>query len=169
MDAHIVESKSTKKFDHEVEIAHVRVAFRQRQYLCSNLMKESKHFSLSGNELETNLIHFTTRSKKNFQDFIDCSGISYEHDFVYVTKEEKEEAMKIENKTKEQIKSEIFKIIASLGETIGTLYYECFLKEVKNKNKKDFISFYYKLIDIRNNIPLEAETPEENDSQEPEL
>ena len=103
------------------------------------------HTDLKGKPLEKGLVNFTERAKRNFKQHISLKG-NNKHDFVYITDQEKQEAQKVENLTKEQLKEKIFEGTRTLESYLGKLYYELFQKDVKNQKKITYISFYEKIM-----------------------
>ena len=87
--------------------------------------------------------HFADRKAK---------GDVYQHQPSYVTKEEKESSLLVENMTKKDIHVSIFKSLEKLPEELSLLREDYFKKEVRKKNRDSYIKLYCMLEDILQEI-----------------
>ena len=67
----------------------------------------------------------------------------YNHKAIYLTEEEKNHYLKMENLTKREIKSKILKMLDSLDDKKRMLNEEYFNREFKRNNKDSYIDYFY--------------------------
>ena len=67
----------------------------------------------------------------------------YHHKGIYLTEEEKNHYLKMENLTKREIKSKILKMLDSLDDEKRMLNEEYFNREFKRNNKDSYIDYFY--------------------------
>ena len=81
-----------------------------------------------------------------------------------MTEKDYEEANRIENLTKDQIKVKLFQIMDTLPTAEGALQQEKFQKLVKNCPKSKYIEFFYEICDLQRDLVVE-----ENETEQFEL
>ena len=100
--------------------------------------------------LNRDMLSFSSFSQCNFVSYVDkvSKGETYSHESMHVTEEEKNEYLKIEKLTKNEIKNKIMTILDTLDDDARTLNEEYFKKEIKNKSKSKHIDYFYYLKDL---------------------
>ena len=78
-----------------------------------------------------------------------------------MTEKDYEEANKIENLTKDQIKVKLFQIMDTLPTAEGALQQEKFQKLVKNCPKSKYIEFFYEICDLQRDLVVEEDETEQ--------
>ena len=78
-----------------------------------------------------------------------------------MTEKDYEEASKIENLTKDQIKVKLFQIMDTLPTAEGALQQEKFQKLVKNCPKSKYIEFFYEICDLQRDLVVEEDETEQ--------
>ena len=78
-----------------------------------------------------------------------------------MTEKDYEEANRIENLTKDQIKVKLFQIMDTLPTAEGALQQEKFQKLVKNCPKSKYIEFFYEICDLQRDLVVEEDETEQ--------
>ena len=78
-----------------------------------------------------------------------------------MTEKDYEEANRIENLTKDQIKVKLFQIMDTLPTAEGALQQEKFQKLVKNCPKSKYIEFFYEICDLQRDSVVEEDETEQ--------
>ena len=145
-----------------IQINRVRTYIRKQKYLEDPFTKE-QHVSMDGkNILHQDLVNFSTTSQENLSQYIQVR-LKGERDFkvqpIYVTLEEYEDANKVENLTKEQLKVKIFELIENIHSEDALFHEESFQKSIKNGSKQKYIDFFYELCEVQDD---EEELPQDH-------
>ena len=80
-----------------------------------------------------------------------------------MTEKDYEEANRIENLTKDQIKVKLFQIMDTLPTAEGALQQEKFQKLVKNCPKSKYIEFFNKICDLQRDLVVEEDETEQSE------
>ena len=128
------------------EIAAVRELLRSNSYLLRP--KEDKLITdvLGRDSLSEEILEITQAALTRFE--VCKTGHTNDKFILPVTKIECDQQKKIENKTKSDIEKEIFVCLDQLDELSLPLYEERYRKDVRNKNKGDYIAFYLELMNV---------------------
>ena len=133
------------------EVSALRVAIRKNEYLL-HPYENKKHISFEGKQLDHDLVKFSKIANDNKAEYDrECEkakgyAFNVRLQKVYITPEERDNDNKIENKSKEQIQEIISQLIQRLKDVdqgMAEQYEEYFYTQIKRKNKKQYIDFYY--------------------------
>ena len=78
-----------------------------------------------------------------------------------MTEKDYEEANRIENLTKDQIKVKLFQIMDTLPTAEGALQQEKFQKLVKNYPRSKYIEFFNEICDLQRDLVVEEDETEQ--------
>ena len=155
-------SEEVYKRHNTVQVKKVRWFVRQNKYLLNPSMEEIPHSSMNLKmKMSEDLIKLPSIAVENITNYIKAkiAGKTVKLTPVFVTREEEEEFCSIQNKTKDEIKVLIYKLIETLDKESAKLQCEVFEKTVKRKKKEDYIEFFQSLIE-----QIEGGDAEENGS-----
>ena len=142
-------SEEVYKRHNTVQVKKVRRFVRKNKYLL-NPMQEIPHSSMDLKmKMCEDLIKLPSIAVENTTNYIKAKivGETVKLTPVFVTQEEEEEFCSIQNKTKDEIKVLIYKLIETLDRESAKLQCEIFEKTVKRKRKEDYIEFLQSLIE----------------------
>ena len=137
-----------------MQIMKVRSYVRLRKYLL-NPLETNEHKSMDGkNTLSEDLIKLPSIAISNAKEYINAkiNGASIKLTPVFVTQEDEEEYCSLQNKTKDEIKTLIYRVIETFDKDTSKFQYEIFDKTVKRKKKEDYIEFFLSLAEQIENV-----------------
>jgi len=138
------------KRKNDVQIMKVRQFVRNSKYLLDP-MTEREHTSIdTKNRMSEDLIKLPSIAIDNTIEYIKAKvkGDSVKLTPVFVTQKDENEHCSLQNKTKDEIKTLIYRLIENLDEETAKLQYEIFTKTVKKEKKEKYIEFFLSLVEV---------------------
>ena len=140
-----------------------RSHLRDSQYLADPKSGTELHTSMSGVELDSQLVNMSEIANKRRvfhmrQLFVSDYVMPSLHDIpqpLFVTAKEREEFCKISNKPNDTIRVLVLELIDQLDCSNLRAHYNEMWKRVKNKKKEDLVAFYEKVKEeVEDQMPL---------------
>ena len=137
----------------------MRTSLRRKCYL-DNAEKEVPHTSVDGKcVLNEELVNFTWEAKERLEEIVKTKFHNHniKSKSICATRAEFEDQCLIDNFTKNEILVRIYELFEMMEVDSATSKEDIFKKTVKNKSKKNYVSFYYKLQNILNETTVVEE------------
>ncbi|MCG7876860.1 MAG: hypothetical protein N0C90_11075 [Candidatus Thiodiazotropha endolucinida] len=153
------------------EIAAFRKLIREEKYFFHPL-EDRVHVSLDRKKMDHELVNMNTLAITNKDKYGQeirraNSYVTVKLQPVFVTKEEREKFCKIENKTKDEIETEILSVLLvsleRVDDGMAEQYREYYHTNVKRKRKQIYIDFYYEVLSATDEaVAMQMNVDEQN-------